>query len=32
MSKNKRLRAALNDGTLFTAMAAHNPLAAKLAE
>ncbi|MFL9924473.1 phosphonopyruvate hydrolase [Herbaspirillum lusitanum] len=32
MSKNKRLRAALNDGTLFTAMAAHNPLVAKLAE
>ena len=32
MSKNKMLRDALNSGTLFTAMAAHNPLAAKLAE
>src|SRR5450830_7513 len=32
MSKNKLLRDALNGGTLFTAMAAHNPLAAKLAE
>jgi len=31
MSKNKILRDALNSGTLFTAMAAHNPLAAKLA-
>jgi phosphonopyruvate hydrolase len=32
MSKNKLLRDALNGGTLFSAMAAHNPLAAKLAE
>lgn len=32
MSKHKMLRDALNGGTLFTAMAAHNPLAAKLAE
>jgi phosphonopyruvate hydrolase len=32
MSKNKILRDALSSGTLFTAMAAHNPLAAKLAE
>jgi len=32
MTKNQTLRNALNDGTLFTAMAAHNPLAAKLAE
>jgi len=32
MTKNKTLRSALNSGTLFTAMAAHNPLAAKLAE
>jgi len=32
MSKNKILREALNSGSLFTAMAAHNPLAAKLAE
>ena len=31
MSKNKILREALNSGSLFTAMAAHNPLAAKLA-
>ena len=31
MSKNKILRDALNSGTLFTAMAAHNPLAEKLA-
>jgi phosphoenolpyruvate phosphomutase len=32
MSKNRTLRAALSSGRLFTAMAAHNPLAAKLAE
>jgi phosphonopyruvate hydrolase len=32
MTKNQTLRAALNSGKLFTAMAAHNPLAAKLAE
>lgn len=32
MTKNQTLRAALDSGTLFTAMAAHNPLAAKLAE
>jgi phosphoenolpyruvate phosphomutase len=31
-TKNQTLRAALGSGTLFTAMAAHNPLAAKLAE
>lgn len=30
--KNRILRKALADGALFTAMAAHNPLAAKLAE
>ena len=29
MTKNQALRNALNSGTLFTAMAAHNPLAAK---
>lgn len=32
MTKNQTLRAALNSGKLFTAMAAHNPIAAKLAE
>jgi phosphoenolpyruvate phosphomutase len=32
MTKNQALRAALASGKLFTAMAAHNPLAAKLAE
>jgi phosphoenolpyruvate phosphomutase len=32
MNRNKILRAALDNGTLFTAMGAHNPLAAKLAE
>lgn len=32
MTKNDKIRRALNEGTLFTAMAAHNPLAAKLAE
>lgn len=32
MSKNQTLRRALSDGKIFTAMAAHNPLAAKLAE
>jgi phosphoenolpyruvate phosphomutase len=32
MTKNQTLRAALDSGKLFTAMAAHNPLAAKLAE
>jgi phosphonopyruvate hydrolase len=32
MTKNKTLRNALESGRLFTAMAAHNPLAAKLAE
>jgi phosphonopyruvate hydrolase len=32
MTKNQTLRAALTSGKLFTAMAAHNPLAAKLAE
>jgi len=32
MSKNKTLRQALNNRELFTAMSAHNPLAAKLAE
>jgi phosphonopyruvate hydrolase len=32
MTKNQTLRAALSRGKLFTAMAAHNPLAAKLAE
>jgi len=32
MTRNETLRAALASGTLFTAMAAHNPLAAKLAE
>lgn len=32
MTKNQTLRAALNEGRLFTAMAAHNPLAARLAE
>ncbi|HYG43406.1 MAG TPA: phosphonopyruvate hydrolase [Bordetella sp.] len=32
MTKNQALRAALDGGTLLTAMAAHNPLAAKLAE
>ncbi|MFT4068218.1 phosphonopyruvate hydrolase [Paraburkholderia sp.] len=32
MTKNQTLRRALADGKLFTAMAAHNPLAAKLAE
>jgi len=32
MTKNQTLRAALSRGTLFTAMAAHNPLSAKLAE
>ncbi|KDC79496.1 phosphonopyruvate hydrolase [Bordetella bronchiseptica] len=32
MTKNRSLRAALESGQLFTAMAAHNPLAARLAE
>ena len=32
MTKNQTLRAALSRGNLFTAMAAHNPLSAKLAE
>lgn len=32
MTKNQTLRASLTSGKLFTAMAAHNPLAAKLAE
>jgi phosphonopyruvate hydrolase len=32
MTKNQTLRAALSNGQLFTAMAAHNPLSAKLAE
>ena len=32
MNKNQALRTALENGKLFTAMAAHNPLAAKLAE
>jgi phosphonopyruvate hydrolase len=32
MTKNETLRAALAGGKLFTAMGAHNPLAAKLAE
>ena len=32
MTKNQTLRAALSGTKLFTAMAAHNPLAAKLAE
>ncbi|CAM4031789.1 phosphonopyruvate hydrolase [Bordetella muralis] len=32
MNKNQALRAALESGKLFTAMAAHNPLAAKLAQ
>lgn len=32
MTKNQALRRALNNGQLFTAMAAHNPLSAKLAE
>ncbi|KAF1068645.1 phosphonopyruvate hydrolase [Variovorax sp.] len=32
MTKNQALRAALDSGRLFTAMAAHNPLVAKLAE
>lgn len=32
MTKNEKIRRALNEGALFTAMAAHNPLAAKLAE
>lgn len=32
MTKNQTLRRALEDGKLFTAMAAHNPLSAKLAE
>ncbi|CAM3954717.1 phosphonopyruvate hydrolase [Bordetella tumbae] len=32
MTKNQILRNALNSGKLFTAMAAHNPLSAKLAE
>lgn len=32
MTKNQALRAALSKGRLFTAMSAHNPLAAKLAE
>lgn len=32
MTKNQTLRAALGHGRLFTAMAAHNPMAAKLAE
>ena len=32
MTKNQTLRAALSGGTLLTAMSAHNPLAAKLAE
>jgi len=32
MTKNQALRAALSNGRLFTAMSAHNPLAAKLSE
>lgn len=32
MTKNEKIRRALHEGTLFTAMAAHNPLVAKLAE
>jgi len=32
LNKNQALRTALENGKLFTAMAAHNPLAAKLAE
>lgn len=32
MTKNQTLRAALDSGNLFTAMAAHNPLVARLAE
>lgn len=32
MTKNEMLRAALTSGKLFTAMAAHNPMSAKLAE
>lgn len=32
MTKNRTLRAALESGQLFTAMAAHNPLSARLAE
>jgi len=32
MTKNKMLRAALTSGKLFTAMAAHNPMSARLAE
>jgi len=32
MTKNETLRAALDAGRLFTAMSAHNPLAARLAE
>lgn len=32
MTKNQTMRAALSNNGLFTAMAAHNPLAAKLAE
>lgn len=32
MTKNEKLRSTLASGKLFTAMAAHNPLAAKLAE
>lgn len=32
MTKNQALRRALNDGNLFCAMAAHNPLSARLAE
>jgi 2-methylisocitrate lyase-like PEP mutase family enzyme len=32
MTKNEFLRETLNQGRLFTAMAAHNPLSAKLAE
>jgi len=32
MTKNQTLCAALNSGKIFTAMAAHNPIAAKLAE
>jgi phosphoenolpyruvate phosphomutase len=32
VNKNQALRAALESGKLFTAMAAHNPLAAKLAQ
>ena len=31
MTKNQTLRAALDSGNLFTAMAAHNPLVARLA-